>query len=673
MHALLLFALLGLGSGAIYAAVAQGLVMMHRASGVINFAHGALAMYAIYVYLDLRNAGKLILPLPAIPAVKLGATFAFAPAFAVTVAATATLGGLAYVLVFRPLERAPVLAKTVATVGLLIAISGEMHLQFSSYGASPLFVPQILPQGPVTILGATVSQDRLWLSGLALVAGIALTGLYRLTTFGVATRAAAASAKGAVLVGRDPRWIALGNWVLASALAGAFGVLVAPLISIAPNSVVLLVVPALAAAMLAGFKSFWVASLAGLVLGVAQSELVSLQTNHPWLPQGLQTVAPLLVIIVVAFLRGHTTLRRGDLAQDRLPRSPRPRHVPRSAAIGCVVGAAALAATSGDLRLGLVVSLMAAVVCLSFVLLTGYVGQVSLMQVTFTGLSGLLLSALATRAGVPFPIAPLAAAAAAGALGLLVGVPALRVRGTSLAVVTLGAAVATEQLVFGNSSLTGGVEGNSVTAPKILGLDLNILGSDYPRLPFAIFVLVVAVVVATAIANLRRSPTGVRLLAVRMNERAAASGGVNVAQTKLVAFTLAALVAGIGGALYAYEQVRFQANSFGVLTSLVFLAWAYLGGITSVSGAFIAGALIPGGIVLTLIGKIVDLTDYETLIAGVVVMANAVLQPDGIAGAVVSRSWRARTRPQTGTSAGTPQLASAAASPGGRAFAREKR
>jgi branched-chain amino acid transport system permease protein len=639
----LLFALLGLGSGAVYAAVAQGLVLMHRASGVINFAHGALALFAIYTYIDLRNYGRLILPVPGVPDIDLGTTLPFAPAFLVAVASTALLGALVYELVFRRLENAPVLATIVATVGLLLAISGHIHLQFPSETEAPLFVPQILPHESVEIFGASVSQDRLWLAALAVIVALGLTALYRFTTFGLATRAAAGSAKGTMLIGRDPSRIALGNWVLASVLAGAFGILVAPLLTIAPDSVVLLVVPSLAAAMLAGFRSFWIACLAGLALGIAESELIGLQTQNPWLPQGLQTVAPLVVIIVVAFLRGQSTVRRTDLAEERLPYSPTPTHVSRNALIGVALGVVALALTSGNIRLGLIISLIGAVICLSFVLLTGYVGQVSLMQVTFTGLAGLLLSALASEAGMPFPLAPLIAAAAAGLLGLVVGIPALRVRGTSLAVVTLSAAVATEQLVFSNSTLTGGVEGTTVEAPSIAGLDFSILGGDYPRLTFGLFVLSVVIAVAVAVSNLRRSPSGVRMLAVRMNERAAASSGVDVARTKLVAFTFSALIAGTAGILFAYQQVRFSATSFGILTSLIFLAWAYLGGITSVTGAFIGGALIPGGLVTTLGNEVIDIHDWEVLVAGVLCMGQTVLEPEGVAGGIFERRRRARS------------------------------
>jgi ABC-type branched-subunit amino acid transport system permease subunit len=635
------FALLGLSSGAIYATVSLGLVMMHRASGVINFAHAAMALWAIYTYNDLRIEGRLILPVPAVPAIDIGAPLAFVPAFAIAVASTTLLGAAAYLLVFRHLEHAPVLARIVATVGLLVAIGGQLHVLFPSQTDGALFVPPILPAEPVTLAGATVSQDRLWLAGLALVTAAALSALYRHTTFGLATRAAAASQKGTVLIGRDPRRIALGNWLLASGLAGVFGVLVAPTMTIAPHSVVLLVVPALAAAMLAGFRSFWIAGVAGLGLGMVESELISIQTTHSWLPQGTQTIVPLVVIIAVAFVRGHGTMRRDDLAQDRLPPSPCPRNVTRNALIGALACTAALALTSGSIRLGLIVSLMGTVVVLSLVLVTGYLGQVSLMQLTFTGLSGLLLSALASEAGVPFPVAPLLAALGAAALGLVLGIPALRVRGTSLAVVTLSAAVATEELIFGSDALSGGIQGTEVAAPTIAGIDLNILGDDYPSLAFGAFVLAVTVAVAVAAANLRRSPSGLRMLAIRVNERAAASSGIDVAQTKLAAFTLAAFISGIAGALFAYQQVRFDVSSFGILTSLLFLAAAYISGITSVSGALLAGLIVPGGLLLSLVNEVWEVGNYEYLLAGTLLMVNAVTQPDGLV-ALLERARRVR-------------------------------
>jgi ABC-type branched-subunit amino acid transport system permease subunit len=645
LQQIFLFALLGLGSGAIYATVAEGLVLMHRSSGVINFAHAALAVYAIYAYLQLRSTGELMLPVPGVRSVSLGDPMAFAPAFALSVLCTAAIGAAAYLLVFRALERAPVLAQIVATVGLLLAIVGQIELNFPSQAAAPQFAPQILPADPVTIFGATVQQDRLWLAGLAILAAALLAALYKYSTFGLATRAAAASPKGAMLVGRDPKLIALGNWVLASALAGVFGVLVAPLIPIAPSAALLFLVPSLAAAMVAGFRSFGIACATGIGLGILQSELVDLQTNNPWLPAGLQVVAPLVLIIVVAFLRGNTTLRRGDFEQARLPASPRPRRVGASALAGLAVAGVGLTLVSGDIRLGLIVTLISFVVCLSSVLITGYVGQASMMQVTFAGLAGLLVGTFASGAGVPFPFAPLLAIAVTTGLGLVIGIPALRVRGTSLAVVTLAAGVATEQLVFLNSTIVGGVEGHQSPAPHLLGIDFDILGSShYPSLAFGFFVLVFAVIAAVAVANLRRSPSGIRLLAVRANERAAASSGIDVPQTKLIAFALAALIAGLGGALFAYQQVRLSPSSFGIEVSLVFLVYAYLGGITSIKGALFGALLIPNGLVLALIDRVIAVGDYQVVVSGVVVMVAAVAAPDGIAGACARFAEQLRRR-----------------------------
>jgi ABC-type branched-subunit amino acid transport system permease subunit len=274
------------------------------------------------------------------------------------------------------------------------------------------------------------------------------------------------------------------------------------------------------------------------------------------------------------------------------------------------------------------------------VLVTGYLGQVSLMQLTFAGLAGLLLSAMGTRAGIPFPLAPLLATLAAGVLGFLVGVPALRIRGTSLAVITLATAVAVEQIVFFNSDLTGGVEGNAISAPEILGVDFSILGGEYPAIAFGIFVLVAVLAVTLLVANTRRSPTGLRMLAVRMNERAAASSGVNIAETKVVGFMLAALIAGAAGSLFAYQQVRLSTNYFGILLSLTFLAWTYVGGITSITGAFIAAALIPGGLAISIIDELLFIGQYQAVVAGVLLMANAVAAPQGIAGMLQERRAR---------------------------------
>jgi branched-chain amino acid transport system permease protein len=280
------------------------------------------------------------------------------------------------------------------------------------------------------------------------------------------------------------------------------------------------------------------------------------------------------------------------------------------------------------------------------------VGQISLAQAAFAGSAGFVLSKIGT--GLPFPLSLLAAALAATALGLLVAVPALRVRGVQLAVVTLAAGVAIEQLVFQNPKLTA-AGGNLIPDARIFGVDLAVRrGAELARWQFGALVLVVLTLAALAVANLGRSGTGRALLAVRSNERAAASIGVDVAAAKLLAFGVSAFLAGLGGALIGYSRGQLSADSFGVSVSLTLLAFAYLGGITSVGGALVAGTLAPLGIGYVVLDRSTDIGEHYLLVSGILLVATAVLNPGGIAGSVRSGvTGRRRPPPEGGRSAAT--------------------
>jgi branched-chain amino acid transport system permease protein len=282
-----------------------------------------------------------------------------------------------------------------------------------------------------------------------------------------------------------------------------------------------------------------------------------------------------------------------------------------------------VAGFSGQDRMAVVTSLIGMVVCLSIVVLTGWSGQISLAQMAFAGVAGFSLSRLATEAGVPFPVAPLLAALLAAVAGLVVGVPALRARGVSLAVVTLAGAVVVEEAVFKRPTLTGGFGGSRVPAPA---------GLEPSSAAFGLFVLAVLVVTAVGLAWLRTAAPGRRLLAVRANERAAAAVGVDVARTRLGAFALSAFLAGVAGALLGYQQGQLSFGSFGVFVSLAYLAVAYLGGVARIAGAVVGGLLVPSGVAFTLL----DLGRYQLLASGLGLMLVTVLAPGGIAG------WRVR-------------------------------
>jgi ABC-type branched-subunit amino acid transport system ATPase component len=198
----------------------------------------------------------------------------------------------------------------------------------------------------------------------------------------------------------------------------------------------------------------------------------------------------------------------------------------------------------------------------------------------------------------------------------------------NLAVITLGAAVAVDSLVFNDASLTGGYSGISIQSPSIFGYSLD--GIIHP-FRYAMVCLVVLILCVAGVAWLRRSRLGLMMLAVRDNERAAAAEAVNTVRTKLVAFGLSAFMAGVAGGLFAYLYGHLSFDSFAPLASVLFVTTAYIGGIGSIAGAVIAGLISAGGPLFELFSSSASVDRYQALIAGAGVVLTAVLNPDGVA------------------------------------------
>ena len=615
-----------------------------RASRVINFAHGAMAMYVTYVFVELRVTGDLILPVVGIPSrVHLASRVAFIPALGIALAVAGLLGLAVHLLIVRPLARAGPLARVVASVGLMVALQAVVTL---NVGTTSRPIAAILPATPVRLFGLVVPRDRFYLAAVVVVAAAGLTAVFRFTRFGLASRAAAEDETATALLGWSPSRLAASTWIIGSLLAGLGGILVAPITGLNPVTYSLLVVPALAAALVGGLSSFAVTAAAALALGMAQAELTNLQTRFGWVPHvGLQQGLPLLVILVLASTgRGAARPARatGWLPASGLPAVARMANPWRWAGVLVVVTAAALALTSSGYRLALMTSMSAAIICLSLVLLTGYAGQISLAQMALAGVAGFTLARLTTQAHVPFPVAPLLAAASAGLVGLILGIPARRARGLTLAVVTLAGAVAVEELVFNNAAITGGLAGRGVSSPTLFGLRLGIDGAGphgYPSVRFGLLCAAVLAVIAGLVAALPGGRQGRRWLAVRADETSAGVAGIDVQAARLWAFVASAAIAGLAGSLIGYQQGRLSPASFDVFVSLGFLALAYLGGIGSAPGALVGGLLAAGGLGWTWLDRVAGLGRYQLLASGVGVVVAVVVFPEGLAGAV-ARRWR---------------------------------
>ncbi len=620
MSSYILFLALGLGSGAVYGILALGLVLKYRAASVVDFGHGAVAMFIAYVFLGLRADGVLELPWIVLPhEIDLGDALGTGPAMVISLVYAALLGAAMYWVIYRPLRRATDLTRVCASVGSMLALQAIAVLNFGTTAKS---TPTILPSEAIRLAGVTIPSDRLWFAGLVVVLAALLALVYKRTRFGLATRASAENEEGAALVGLSANRIGLGNWVLATILAGIAGILIAPVSTVDPSSYTLFIVPALGCALVARFQSFGIAAAAGLVLGMLQSEITKLLAVWDWLPQqGLPQAIPFIVIMVAMTLLSRGVGARGTVGEARQPLLGRPARPYATTVLCFFAGLIVLLMLHGSLRSAFESSLVWICLALSLVVLTGYVGQVSLAQMSFAGVSAFELTHLAGGLGIPFPFALILAAFVAVPLGLLIGLPALRLRGVNLAVVTLAAAFAIDALVFNNESFSGGLRGSDVPTPSILNGEIRL----------GVFLLVVVCLVGLLVARLRNAPAGRMFIAVRSNERAAAAVGINVARTKLLAFALSAFIAGLGGGLFAYQQHTVSSPSFGVFTSLSLLAITYVAGVGRISGAVVAGVMLAStGLLVTALDQAFNIGKYQAVVAGVLLTLTAIKQPDGI-------------------------------------------
>jgi ABC-type branched-subunit amino acid transport system ATPase component/ABC-type branched-subunit amino acid transport system permease subunit len=637
------FLLLGLANGGVFAALALALVVTYRSSGVLNFATGAIALLSAYVYAFLRQ-GAVILLIPGLPrSIELGRPLSFAAAVALTLLIDAALGLALYLSTFRPLRAASPVAKAVASLGVMVVVTGAIIERF---GTAPVAVHPIFPAKVWTLGSIRVSSDRVWFAATVVVVAAVIVAGYRWTRFGLHTRAAAETEKGAYVSHISPDRIAAINWAISAVVAGLAGILISPISTLIPFSYTLFIVPALAAALIGGFDNIGVAVGAGIAIGMLQSELTYLRTQHKWLPSsGLAELGPLALILLVLVVRAKPLPSRGEVMRTALARAPRPDNIAASTVAGVAAGVIGIFALDGAWRTALVTTFIFGIVALSMVVITGLAGQVSLAQLTLAGVAAFLLSPIASDWGVPFPLAPILAALGATVIGVVVGLPALRIRGLPVAIVTLSLAVALQAVWFQNADLVG-TSGKTIDAPKLFGIDVGPgSGAAYPRPQFCLVVLTALVLAAVAVALLRRSRLGSAMLAVRANERSAAASGINVVVTKIFAFAIAAFIAGIGGAMYGYRLGTVTFDSFDVLLGLALFATVYVAGMTSVSGGVLAGVIAAGGLVYYAASQWLSLdVGWYQIITGIALVASVIKNPEGLVGNIHHAIDRRRAR-----------------------------
>jgi sulfate-transporting ATPase len=602
------FAFLGLGLAAVYTLLAQGIVLIYRGSGVVNFAHGAFALLGAIVFTELTQSAGLN----------------WALALVLTVAAGVVLGAFVQNAVMRRLMGAAPIARIIATLGIMLIIESAAGLH---YGALFVLVPQFLPAKQLHFAGVSVLSDRLILFGIGLLVTLVLDLTQRRWLVAVATRAAAENDLAASTLGWSPNALASVNWAIGGALACLAGALIAPLSGLLVTNMVLLVVPALAAALLGGFDSFWVTLLGATGIGIAQSEI-----ERWWSLQGAADAVPFLVIIVVLVVTGRSLPLRSYI-NERLPSvgSGLIRPVPTIAMIVLTVLLVAFVFNQTWLAV-FTVSLSTAVIFLSVVVVTGYAGQVSLAQYALAGLGAFVAGRLIAADGWPFWAAGICGVIASVPIGVAFALPALRTRGVNLAVVSFGLGVAVSSLIFDNPAYTGGISGTQIGPASLFGWDVD---SIIHPARYAMVVFVCFLAAAFVVVNVRRSAAGRRLIAIRENERAAASLGVSVVGAKLYAFAVAATIASVGGIVMSFQDPSIVFTNFDPFQSIFAVVYTVIGGIGYVLGPLVSTILVSGGWGTLLSPLLSGISDYLALIGGVGVVVTLMFNPDGIVPEVI--------------------------------------
>lgn len=617
------FTIIGITAGCVLAVTASGLVLTYTTTGTFNFAHGAVGMICAFVHHQLAVAW--VLPVPLSLLVVLGL---LAPAI-----------GLALERMMRSFRGAPPGTTLTVTIALTVLLIGIAQYGFQSDGGQRT-LPPLLGDRFVELAGARVRWDDLAFLAVAVVVAAGLRLLLRSTRIGVAMRAVVDDPDLAALNGAPPVTIARTSWVLGSVLAALAGVLYAPSVgALDAVNLTFFVLAAYGAAVFGRLRSLTMTFAGAIALGLIQAyATIGFPRSEVW--SNLQVGVPGVFLFLVLLALPDAKLPAGRLVGRDSPGVPGLRSSLVRAAL-FVPAVWLLAGVAGDLLLDLNRALVHATLLLSLVLLTGCSGQISLAQYVFFGLGAFAMGQVAGGSSI---LGMLAAAAVAVPFGVAVALPAMRLQGLYLALVTFAVAQVSRDVIFQDSRIYGR-GGVSVGRLRVLGLDFT------DDRAFAVLCGTVFAAVAVGVLALRRSGFGRRLAAMRDSPTACATLGLDVRRTKLAVFALSAAIAGLAGALYGGLGFTAGQLDFEPLYNVLLFLFAFVGGVTTVTGALLGGVLFA---LLPLVQS--EAKELAGLVFATVAVTALALgkQPHGMAGLLLARLDAAR-RPARAPERRTPR------------------
>jgi branched-chain amino acid transport system permease protein len=605
------FTVLGLVLGAIYGILATGLVF--------NFAQGAVGMVAAFSYWQLWQDWHWPFLLAIVVVV-----FIEAPLLAVVVE---------FVL-FRRIHGATVERSLMVTLGLLVILLGVATIFWSSPDVIRS-VPSYFTQSDGTILsvhlfgsnGVTIQYQQIMFVVVAAVVAVGLGLFLRRFRLGVAMRAVVDDPQLVAMAGAKPYRMSQAGWVLGFMLAALAGVLLAPVIGqtgLTADQLTLLALNGFAAAVVGRLRSLPMTFVGAIALGLVTQYCVGYLPGHinAGLASVLTEVIPVLFLFLVLLVIPAARIApAGRLAVRAAPKVVTARQSVAGAII-LIAGMVVLAEMVGDTALStLTQGLAFGIVGLSLVLLVGYAGQVSLCQLTFMGIGAFTMGKVL---GGDSWWGLILAVVVSGAVGALVALPTLRLRGLYLALATFAFGEVMYSAFFDNASIIP--DGESINVGRVPLPFMHSVGNR----AMLVEVAVAAAICVLIVGLVRRSAFGRRLVAMSDSPAAYATVGLSAVRTKMIVFSLSAAMAGLGGVYYAGQQGGIGANDVQFIGSLTLLLFVAIWGIRTLTGALLGGLTAAALPVLQthLPTSLADLTGLAAGI-GIIVLANF---PDGLLG-----------------------------------------
>jgi len=540
---LLPYLLAGVVTGSVYGLTATGLVLTYKTSGVFNFAHGATATIAAFLFYTLTVSHDLSWPVAAVVCV-----FVLGPVL-----------GIGYELLARSLADAPLVSRVTATVGVLIVVQAALGIIYGTSSGTLRQVDQFLPTGSFEVGETKVRAFQLIIIGISLAATIALWLFFRLSRTGTAMRAVVDNADLLDLAGTNPVTVRRLAWMIGSSFACAAGVLLAPLLAqIDGITLTFMVVTAFGAAAIGAFTNIPLTYLGGMVIGLAQALCTKYISDGFW--SGLAPALPFLVLFVVLLVMPRRRLVEHQSTARLTTGRRAPWPVQAVLGAGTIVVLLLAPSLFPDAIASWTTGLCYLLVFLSLGLLVRTSGQVSLAHVSFMAIGVSAMSNLVNEHGVSWWVALVVSGLIAVPVGALLAIPAIRLSGLYLALATFGFGILL-QFMFYSEDFMFGSFGAGLMIPRPSGFE-----SDRS---FYYLVLALAVVTSVGMLAVTGTRLGRLLRSMTDSPTGLSTAGASINVTRVLVFCLSAFIASAAGALHGATVTFVSGDSYQPILSLI--------------------------------------------------------------------------------------------------------